>query len=77
MIAVGFSGDGDKLATVSTDNDHTVTVWDWKKEETLCSGKCAQGVPTMVFGCVWNIFAGQEGAHSCDLCTFGVKHIPG
>ena len=37
IIALAFSGgEGEKLATVSTDNDHTVTVWDWKKQEVIC-----------------------------------------
>ena len=73
-----FSQDGKKLVTVSTDNAHTVTLWDWRAPEgkqVLATAKGYNGDPPQIFGVVWNPFRNQKGASEFDFVTFGVKHI--
>eukprot|EP00854_Cymbomonas_tetramitiformis_P005597 gene5597-6783_t len=45
ILAVAFSPDGRTLVTVSSDNQHTVCVWDWISGALLCEGKGAPGEP--------------------------------
>ena len=35
---LAFSGDGSKLASVGTDKDHIVALWDWRSSKMLASG---------------------------------------
>ena len=51
VICVCFSHDGKKLVTVSTDNAHTVTLWDWaapQGQQVLATGKGYNGDPPQV-----------------------------
>lgn len=75
VIVCGFDRTGAKLATVSTDDEHTVTIWDWKSQTVEAQGTACQGIPPMCWGIVWNPFAGDAGAHPADFCTLGIKHI--
>lgn len=72
---LGFNHDGNKLATVSTDNEHTVTIWNWRTGEKELNAAACQGIPPVVYGILWNPFKGQSGAHPCDFVTYGIKHI--
>ena len=68
--ALAFSrcGEQDLLLTVSTDNEHTVNVWEWRRREEdrviggkvlkgnvvhLASKSSCAGVPPQVFCCAW------------------------
>ena len=78
VCALCFSEDGKKLVTISTDNAHTVTLWDWRAapgKQVLATAKGYNGDPPQVNGVVWNPFRGQKGASEFDFITFGVKHI--
>ena len=70
IVALAFSPDGTKLVSVSTDNQHTVQVWDWRKGQVLVDGKGGQGVPPFVWGVVWDPFGEDE-----MFVTYGVKHV--
>jgi hypothetical protein len=61
IIALAFSihDDGIRLATVSTDNAHTVSLWDWRVGKLLATGSGYNGQPPQVFGVVWNQFKGE------------------
>ena len=61
VIALAFSihDDGIRLATVSTDNAHTVSLWDWRVGKLLATGSGYNGQPPQVFGVVWNQFKGE------------------
>jgi len=48
VLALAFSPDGDTLAMVCADNQHTVYVWDWKKGKLLAEAKGATGEPPQV-----------------------------
>ena len=75
VVVCGFDKTGSKLATVSTDDEHTVSIWDWKNKTVEASGSACQGIPPMCWGIVWNPFQGDAGAHPADFCTYGIKHI--
>jgi hypothetical protein len=66
---------GTKLATVSTDDEHTISIWDWQLKEVEATGSACQGIPPMCWGIVWNPFFGDDGAHPADFVTYGVKHV--
>ena len=61
-----FLGDGKKLADVGLDDDHSICVWDWKKEEKLVS---TRGHKDMIFVIEWNPFNPNY------LVSVGEKHI--
>lgn len=91
VIACGFSSDGEYLATVCTDEGHTVRVWDWKSQSALegMVTNAYKGEPPAVFGVVWNPYApvgafdpkypnatATEGSERpVDFLTFGIKHM--
>lgn len=66
IICVDFSGDGKKLADVGLDDDHSICIWDWKKEEKLAS---TRGHKDMIFVLEWNPFNPNY------LVSVGEKHI--
>jgi microtubule-associated protein-like 1/2 len=63
--ALGFSGDGKYLATVSNDDNHTIKVWDWERKTLLTSVK----------GSNYPIYAIQ-GNHinPAEFVTVGKRH---
>jgi WD40 repeat protein len=65
VSALGFSFDGNLLASVDLHNDHYVRVWDWKKQQTIFSDKSG---PDRVFDLCWSPV-------DHVFCTAGVKHI--
>ena len=78
MICVCFSHDGKKLLSVSTDNSHTITLWDWAAPEgkqVLAVGKGYNGDPPQVYGVVWNQYRGDQGASPYDFVSFGANHL--
>ena len=86
VIACGFSSyhpkfeAGQLLATVSTDFQHTVRVWEWKTGEMLegMKSNAYAGDPPAVFGLQWNPYldsAQYPDAHPSEFCTFGRKHL--
>lgn len=51
IVALGFSPDGNLLAGVATDNNHTVSIWDWRNGWRLVGeGKGGMGEPPQVGG---------------------------
>jgi len=66
---LSFSSDGKRLVTVSTDNAHTVRVWDWSRGKCVATGTGMQGTPPQVYGAVFNPF--QQDS----FCTYGHKHV--
>ena len=85
-VAVAFSPDGATLVTVGCDNQHTVTLWDWRapgvgEEQGGKGGKpvgwIGQGGgfterPVAVYGAKWDPHA-REG--SGRFATWGMKHL--
>jgi len=65
---VAFSADGKYLATVGSDDNQMVTVWDWEKKVALASEK---GGTDKIFQAKWNHVAGKQS----EFCTVGVKHV--
>jgi WD40 repeat protein len=61
-----FSGDGDKLASVSTSPDYMLTIWDWQEE--------SMGLHSKAFGQdVWNVKFSKDDSRR--LTTSGIGHI--
>ena len=77
IIACAFSihDEGKRIATVSTDNAHTVSLWDWEAQKRIATGNGYNGQPPQVFGVVWNPYKNQEDASPFDFVTFGTKHV--
>eukprot|EP01052_Picozoa_sp_SAG31_P055622 SAG31_NODE_15462_length_754_cov_0.838168_1_plen_206_part_10 len=77
IIGLAFSvhDDGRRLATISTNNEHTVSLWDWRTQKRLATGNGYSGQPPQVFGVVWNPYKDQEEASPFDFVTFGTKHV--
>ena len=61
-----LTGDGKKLADVGLDDDHSICIWDWKKEEKLAS---TRGHKDTIFVIEWNPF------NTNYLVSVGEKHI--
>ena len=59
-------GDGRKLADVGFDDDHSICIWDWKREEKLAS---TRGHKDMIFVVEWNPFNPNY------FVSVGEKHI--
>ena len=81
VAALGFSHEGDKLAAVTADDDHSMRVWDWRTGVELVKEKVVQGgeqdnLPRpKVYGLVWNRYKGAPTAALVDIVTFGVDHL--
>ena len=69
VVAVCFSPDGARLLTVTTDNNHTVHLWDWRSGELLNVRKGKNGVPPQVYGAVWST------VDVSVIMTYGVHHV--
>ncbi|GMH44987.1 hypothetical protein BSKO_12944 [Bryopsis sp. KO-2023] len=67
--ACHFSMSGSKLATIATDNSHSIFIWDIQKREILLQRKTQPGAPPAVYGVVWSKFEPSR------LATFGQNHI--
>lgn len=50
VLALGFSPNGRYLAAVTSDDNHTVFVWDWQanSHKPLCDGIGSKGKPPQV-----------------------------
>ena len=89
VIALAFSADaeGSRLACLTADNDHTVTVFNLHsatadgaapRATVMCRGTGSKGTPPTVWGVVWNPFAKSELSKrqgTAEFVTFGVKHV--
>eukprot|EP00873_Tetraselmis_striata_P042208 jgi/Tetstr1/462472/TSEL_007468.t1 len=81
IVAVAFSPDGNKIATVAMDNSHTMYIWDISKGtkkkqrqledrgDALAWCKTMQGAPPATFDVVWSPFDPDT------LLTYGLKYI--
>jgi hypothetical protein len=67
--AVCFSPDGRRLASISLDNGHTLTLWDWRSGARLAEQRTQPGAPPAVYGVVWSAFEPSR------LASFGQNHI--
>ena len=69
IVAMAFSPDGRRLLTVTTDNNHTVHLWDWRAGRLLSVRKGKNGVPPQVYGAVWSALDASV------VMTYGVHHV--
>ena len=69
IIAMAYSPDGRRLLTVTTDNNHTVHLWDLKSGRLLSVRKGKNGVPPQVYGAVWSKMDDSV------FMTYGVHHV--
>lgn len=73
--ALAFGGpQGRFLATVCTDNAHSVTVWDWAVGRRLSEGAGYKGHPPQVYGVLWDPH-GEHGEPGNRFVTYGVNHL--
>ncbi|KAG2499991.1 hypothetical protein HYH03_002273 [Edaphochlamys debaryana] len=81
VVALGFSGNGQRLVVVTGDNRHTVSVYHWKSKTLIHSDAGHNGQPPQVFGVAWNNFMkdrdgeGREVIAPSMFVTYGVKHL--
>ncbi|KAG2450199.1 hypothetical protein HYH02_000301 [Chlamydomonas schloesseri] len=81
VVALGFSGNGQRLVAVTGDNRHTVNVFHWKSKTLIHSDVGHNGQPPQVFGVVWNNWVkdrdgeGREFIAPSMFVTYGVKHL--
>ena len=68
IAAVVFSADAKRLISAGMDNQHTLTVWDWRAAKRLAICKGANNVPPAVWGLVASPTADE-------FISFGVNHI--
>lgn len=66
ITSLGFSPDGVRLASVGLDDQHTLTVWDWKNQAIQAQ---APGYTDKIFSVDFNPF------DESSIVTCGVKHI--
>ncbi|KAI8515156.1 Echinoderm microtubule-associated protein-like 5 [Branchiostoma belcheri] len=66
VTALDFSGDGELLASVGLDNDHTIVLWDWKNGAPLAT---TRGSKDLLFEIRFNPHNPNK------LVTVGKKHI--
>lgn len=71
ITAVGFCRDAKLLAAVGMDNNHTIFVWDWRKNKILAELKGHTDVPPKVYGVVFDPF----GPDHTTFLSYGVNHI--
>ncbi|GFR41097.1 hypothetical protein Agub_g1741 [Astrephomene gubernaculifera] len=81
IVALAFSGNGQRLVAVTADNRHTVNVFHWKTKALIHSDVGHNGQPPQVFGVVWNNFVKDRDAQGQGVIpptmfvTYGVKHV--
>lgn len=70
--AVCFSSSGGKLATIATDNSHSLFIWDWIKARKLMERKSQPGAPPTVYGVVWSHFEQDRCAKQHCMLRLGI-----
>eukprot|EP00873_Tetraselmis_striata_P029458 jgi/Tetstr1/449722/TSEL_036789.t1 len=77
IVALGFSGGrGRLLATVTTDNQHMVRVYDWAVGRRVAQGVGQNGAPPQVYGVAWDWHTGvDKDAGELRFATWGAKHL--
>lgn len=66
---IAFSPNGNTLATVCTDDPHTLSVWSWAAGQRLLQRNTRAGAPPSVYGIVWSPFETDR------LVTYGQNHV--
>ena len=66
---LAFSPRGNSLATVCTDDAHTMSVWSWREGQCLLQRKTRPGTPPSVYGIVWSPFETDR------LASYGQNHV--
>ena len=64
-----FSPDGRRLASISLDSGHMLTLWDWRSGTKLVEQRTQPGAPPAVYSVVWSAFEPSR------LASFGQNHI--
>lgn len=67
--AVSFSSDGKYVSVVANDDDHTLSVWDWRAQKQLCETPADKNP---VFQIRWNHL--RPSASTYTLASVGTKH---
>ena len=76
--ALDFSPDGELLLSVAADPYHTVTIWDWKRNNKLASARANNAeVYSMRFSPFQCYSRDDVPAHDCEytLVSLGSRHI--
>ena len=70
IVSLSFSPDGKRLACVTADARHTLTVWDWQRQEKLVEEAASQQEVLGVTYCSLPLSNNIE-----ILATFGKRHV--
>lgn len=75
ITACAFSPDGSTLATVATDNTHTIRLWHWIQDvkKPADEAKTAQGTPPATYGCVWSAFEPRMVTYGMNTVGSGAR----
>ncbi len=65
VVCLDFSPDGTLLLSVGDDLDHSLCIWDWKRERALAVSR----------GCPRRILQAKFHPHDGGLVTVGDKHM--
>ena len=68
VVALCFSPDGRYVASVGSDNQHSLILWDTKTGDKLDEAKTMTGTPPTTYGVVWSPF-------TREIVTYGVNSI--
>lgn len=68
--AVAFSAGGSKLASIATDNSHTLFIWEWKTAQLLTERKSQAGTPPCVYGVLWSQFEHNRWVHTIAMHSY-------
>ena len=75
VCELAFSPDGERLASIGADAEHTLGLWDWRRGTLLASSRCSEGAaPCAIFGLAFSPAGGAAGGGSL-IATCGAQHL--
>ena len=79
VCELAFSPDGEQLASIGADAEHTLGLWDWRRGTLLASSRCSEVAQGAIFGLAFSPVAGGAAGGAAGggslIATCGAQHL--
>ena len=79
VCELAFSPDGEQLASIGADAEHTLVLWDWRAGTLLASSRCSEVAQGAIFGLAFSPLVGGAAGGAAGggslIATCGAQHL--
>ena len=75
VCELAFSPDGEQLASIGADAEHTLGLWDWRRGTLLASCRCSEVAQGAIFGLAFSPMGGGAAGGGSLIATCGAQHL--